>query len=340
MHRTTTLFRRTLSTVAKNLVQRVYVLDIDGTTAGEYGKRVKDNFKSACRKHKLIVTDEHILPEMGMQKGPHFEKIGKKPGVYEQWQQLYPAEVAAEIDLEPTFKSDMKKIHRTFEEDLEKIAHLIKPITPKMSVYLKLQAENSIAYYLNSGFYGPTVAKILPGFHACGFKPRGVVTASDVKNGRPDPEMLDKVMKAHGLKDPAEMVVVDDGYQGILAGHNLAKLYGGKKAWTVLDLTHTAQLNADSEEQKEGDPKLVEQRAMLIQNLLNKTLPSLRPDFIVISSDGMLKVHEIIAERLKHGVRPGQNPAMIVHGDMTKSVELDLIGFQHPLVPPMLKFRS
>ncbi|GEM_PF-5408674 len=338
MFRTASLFSRTLSTAAKSLKKRVWVVDID-TTAGQYGTLVKHTFKYAFDEHGLKVEDKDILPEMGMKKGPHIRLVGKKPRVYSQWLEMYPAEVKAKLDLEPYFERHMERTHRTFEEKMEQCAHLISPIPAKMEIYRKLRGCNpDELFVLNSGFYWPVVEKILPSYYKHEFYPRMVVTASDVQNGRPEPDMLDKIMKDLKIDDPAELVVVGDGYQDILAGKNLAKLYHGRTPWTVLDLTHSAQLNVESENQKENDPKLVQQRTEIIRDLLDKTSTKLRPDFIVTSSDALLKVQELITDRMKHGIRPGEQAAMIVQDNMTQVLEQDL-GYQIPAVPPLLRFR-
>lgn len=114
---------------------------------------------------------------------------------------------------------------RIYEEFITSLtaAYQIEEILPQPNVITVFSAlkERNILSVLNTGYDRPTATSII---EKLGWK-EGVefdalVTASDVKGNRPDPDMIDFAMKRFEIIDPSSVVKVGDSTIDIEEGQN------------------------------------------------------------------------------------------------------------------------
>lgn len=116
----------------------------------------------------------------------------------------------------------LRDIHHDFETLLDQAYSILTPmpLPGALTVFRKLH-ENGVKVVLNTG-YKRVVANVL--LQKLGWA-EGVnydllITASDVQNGRPNPDMIHAAMVHFGITDPAEVVKIGDSIIDIEEGKN------------------------------------------------------------------------------------------------------------------------
>lgn len=121
-----------------------------------------------------------------------------------------------------TTNINAEEVFKQFEINLDK-AYENLAVTPIKDV------EKTILTYRNKGViivlntgYTTRIARLL--LNKIGWKEKihfdGLITADDVKNGRPAPDMIYKAMECFGISDPKKVLKAGDSMVDILEGKN------------------------------------------------------------------------------------------------------------------------
>ncbi|KPL68412.1 hypothetical protein SZ64_09945 [Erythrobacter sp. SG61-1L] len=157
----------------------------------------------------ISLSDAQIRRPMGSAKRDHIELILAEPDVRSCWSSRFGAEPG------PT------EIDRLYAEFLEADARLATehcdPVPGAGDLIASLRARG-IATGATTGYPREILDRIAPLIAERGIALGAMVSASDVSNGRPAPDMCLRGMGVLGIGDPAVCLVVDDTLAGIEAG--------------------------------------------------------------------------------------------------------------------------
>jgi phosphonatase-like hydrolase len=185
---------------------QLVVFDIAGTTVKDNGN-VADAFNYALHQFGYAVPLAEIKSVMGYKKSVAISKLLEK---------FYPAEK----DKNP---SHIEDIHTLFIEIMVSFYEndiALQPMQNAEYIFSQLQSQN-IKVALNTGFSKRITDIILKRFGWNRTRLIDFVISSDeVANGRPSPEMIQAIMKATGISDPAFVAKVGDTEVDILEGRN------------------------------------------------------------------------------------------------------------------------
>lgn len=115
-----------------------------------------------------------------------------------------------------------KKIYHSFIDELATAydSFELKPQPGAEEVFDTLRAKN-IAVVLNTGYDEKTAVNILEKLRwQTGKQIDGIITASDVQNNRPNPDMIVLAMQKFGIENANEVVKVGDSVIDIEEGKN------------------------------------------------------------------------------------------------------------------------
>jgi phosphonatase-like hydrolase len=119
-------------------------------------------------------------------------------------------------------EATVNTIYKCFADELAKAYNSIplKPQPGAEEVFLALREEH-ILVVLNTGYNAQTAKAILAKLAwQTGKQIDGLVTASDVQNGRPGPDMILLAMQKFGIKNADEVVKVGDSIIDVEEGKN------------------------------------------------------------------------------------------------------------------------
>ncbi len=184
-----------------NTIEMV-VFDMAGTTVNEQNVVYKTLHKS-INKHGVLVGLDKVL-EIGAGK-EKFQAI-KDVLAYMGMEQFINAEVVFE-----DFKIQLDNAYE----------HLnVLPIQGVEEVMMKLISKNIIVV-LNTGYNSKVANSLLEKLHWIkGVHYNLLVTADDVVNGRPNPDMIELAMKEFNIKDPSKVLKAGDSAIDIEEGKN------------------------------------------------------------------------------------------------------------------------
>ena len=190
---------------------KLVVFDIAGTTVKDNGE-IATAFHDAMKERGYDIPHEKIYPLMGY----------KKPEAIRMMLQEYEADVAA-ITTEY-----INSIHERFIElmvEYYKTTDRLEALPNAESVFLWLK-ENGVKIGLDTGFSTDITSVIID---RLGWvkdnKVDYVVCSNEVPAGRPQPFMIQKMMKAAGIEDAAQVVKLGDTEVDVNEGKNAGCLY-------------------------------------------------------------------------------------------------------------------
>ncbi len=175
--------------------QQAVIFDVDGVLVDSYQAHY-DSWQLACREHGLEMTQDQFVATFGRTS---------REIIVELWGDRFgtPQAVAALDDSKEAFFRDL--LRRSFPA-MDGAAELI-------------QALHQAGFRLAVGSSGPPDNVNLVLEH---LKSRacfgGVVTATDVKRGKPDPQVFLLAAERIGVA-PARCVVIEDAPAGVAAAH-------------------------------------------------------------------------------------------------------------------------
>ncbi|MEI7733821.1 MAG: HAD hydrolase-like protein [Ferruginibacter sp.] len=185
---------------------QLVVFDIAGTTVKENGT-IAEAFKYALHQFGYTIPFNEITSVMGYKKSVAIGLLLEK---------FYPAELKNNPD-------HIEGIHAVFIDIMVSFYEndtALQPMHNAEYVFSQLQSHN-IKVALNTGFSKKITDTILKRF---GWNRTNlidfVISSDEVKNGRPSPEMIQTIMQATGITDPAFVAKVGDTEVDILEGRN------------------------------------------------------------------------------------------------------------------------
>lgn len=165
-------------------------------------------FREAFGEFGLEITEAETRLPMGAAKRDHIEQILAQPTVQRRWvRQLGKSSTNADID----------RIYEAFLRiDAENSARYSVLIPGALDAVTALRGRG-IAIGSTTGYPRSIMDGLMPLAQAQGYSPDCCVTVSDVKHGRPWPDMLLANVLALNLPDVRACVTVDDSPSGVLS---------------------------------------------------------------------------------------------------------------------------
>lgn len=193
------------------------IFDWAGTTV-DFGSRAPIlAFMALFQENQIEISIEEARAPMGLEKRDHIAAVLNMPRVAAVWKQVYGTAATAQ---------DIDRLYQDF------IPYQLKSI-PKCSALIPGALETfqdikqrGCKIGSNTGYASMMIGQLLADAATQGYQPDCIISASDVKHGRPSPEMLWKNLIALDVSDIKAVVKVDDTVVGIEEGLN-----GG--CWTV-----------------------------------------------------------------------------------------------------------
>lgn len=184
---------------------KMFVFDMAGTTVNE-GGLVYKTLLGSLAKYNIVIPPKDFTRFYGMQKSQVISDI---------------------VDSIPIVPEENKeKIYKTFKEDLRKkymSDDNIKPMKGSFELFDFLRSKG-IKVCLNTGFDKEMADFVV---EKCNFKNRidDYISSSEVSKGRPQPFMINELMKRHNITNPHEVVKIGDTTLDVLEGKNSSTLY-------------------------------------------------------------------------------------------------------------------
>jgi len=182
---------------------KMIVSDIAGTTIVDTDY-VAVAFIEAFLNEGIDLTVEEIKPLMGFKKTEAIAMVLESKGV----------QVNAIM---------INRIHDNFQMNMVKFysTSLEVEALPGVETFFQLCKERDIVVTLNSGFPKVIVDVILDrmGWLESGLV-SSVIASDEVEHGRPSAEMIEVLMKRHGITDTAEILKVGDTMVDVQEGKN------------------------------------------------------------------------------------------------------------------------
>lgn len=185
---------------------QLVVFDIAGTTVKDNGN-VADAFIYALHQFGYNVPHEEVNLIMGYKKPVAISMMLNK---------FYPGET----EKNPALVEDIHTVFIDIMVSFYETDTALQPMLNAEYVFAQLQQQN-IKVALNTGFSKKITDTILKRLAWNSTKLIDFVISSDeVENGRPSPEMIQAIMKATGVTDPALVAKVGDTEVDIMEGRN------------------------------------------------------------------------------------------------------------------------
>lgn len=179
------------------------VFDMAGTTVDEQNVVYK-TLKDAINEHCGDVSLDKVL------------RIGAGKEKLQAIKDVLLDEGTTDINAEEVFESFKLTLDKAYE-DLD-----VKPIVGVEELLIDLRAKG-VTVVLNTGYNRKVATSLLQKLYWIeGTHFDLLLTADDVKNGRPHPDMIQLAMQKFGISDPAEVLKAGDSVIDIQEGKNAA----------------------------------------------------------------------------------------------------------------------
>ena len=166
-------------------------------------------FSAAFEEAGIEVSAHEIRREMGLEKRRHLERMLNDEGIASRWRSVHGSNPA---------RRDVDSLYEAFEKHLaQALPRYADPIHGLLDVVAQLRASG-IKIGSNSGYDARMMNILSEAAMAHGFKPDCIVSASDVSNGRPAPDLSLRCLQLLGLDHDCAALKVDDTRAGIEEG--------------------------------------------------------------------------------------------------------------------------
>jgi phosphonatase-like hydrolase len=182
---------------------KMIVFDMAGTTVNE-NNIVYKTLQRAINERGFEVSLDQVMAE-----GAGKEKLQAIKSILAVYANNQDEKLAGEIY--QSFLVQLENAYKTFD---------IQPHENAKELFEQLKIRN-IRVVLNTGYNRETAESLLKklGWEK-GIEFDSLVTASDVQNNRPEPDMIQFAMREFEIRDPAEVVKVGDSAIDIEEGKN------------------------------------------------------------------------------------------------------------------------
>ncbi|PTM91453.1 phosphonoacetaldehyde hydrolase [Mycoplana dimorpha] len=165
-------------------------------------------FCAAFAEEGVPISEAEAREPMGAAKREHLEMILAQPAVAERWQ-AHKGSVCTQADVDRLYAAFL----RIDEVQCERYSALI----PGALETIAALRSRDIAIGSTTGYPRSVMDGLMPLAKAQGYEPDHCVTVSDVKRGRPYPDMVLDNAIALGASDVRACVVVDDSPTGLVS---------------------------------------------------------------------------------------------------------------------------
>lgn len=166
-------------------------------------------FREAFAENGVEISEAEARLPMGAAKREHVELILAQEGPQARWQAKYG---------KPSDQADVDRLYAAFlRSDAENVATHSALIPGALEVIAGLRAKG-IAIGSTTGYPRSVMDGLMPLAAAQGYVPDHCTTVTEVKRGRPHPDMILDNAIALGAPSVQSCVVVDDSPTGLTAG--------------------------------------------------------------------------------------------------------------------------
>lgn len=166
-------------------------------------------FREAFAQDGVQITEAEARAPMGAAKREHVEAILAQPAVAERWQLAKGG---------ASTQTDVDRLYATFLRVDEVNCAIYSDLIPGALETIAALRSRNIAIGSTTGYPRSIMDGLMPLAKAQGYEPDHCVTVSDVKRGRPYPDMVLANAIALGAPDMSACVVVDDSPTGLVSG--------------------------------------------------------------------------------------------------------------------------
>lgn len=180
------------------------VFDMAGTTVDEDNVVYKTVCKAICEEGYEVNLEQTLIHGAGKEKLQAIKDI------------LQACTTEKEVDQQANL------IFKNFKKHLED-AYTIFPVKTfdGMEDFFKVLRNHDIKVVLNTGYDAKTANKLLDKLNwRVGITIDGLITADDVKEGRPSPAMIELAMKQFNIEDAQQVLKAGDSIIDIQEGKN------------------------------------------------------------------------------------------------------------------------
>ena len=216
---------------------RACIFDLGGTIVDRYSLTPFLSLKKVFQKHNIYITNKRIFKDMGKDKKDHLIDILSDQSVIHQWINNFHR-VPLKKDIDSLF-DDFNHIQTGYSEEMIDVL----PETRECIDYLQF---NYIQTGVTTGFNQENMDIIRDKLERRSIYLDSYVSSTCLNNpSRPYPYMIQKNMENLHIKDPKELIKIDDTVVGIHEGLRA-------KCWTVGVARWSINMNIHSIEDAYG----------------------------------------------------------------------------------------
>ncbi len=165
-------------------------------------------FREAFAEDGVAISEAEARAPMGAAKREHLEMILAQPAVAERWQASKGG---------ASTPADLDRLYAAFLRIDEVNCARYSALIPGALDTIAALRSRDIAIGSTTGYPRSVMNGLMPLAKAQGYEPDHCVTVSDVKRGRPYPDMVLHSALALGAPDVRACVVVDDSPTGLVS---------------------------------------------------------------------------------------------------------------------------
>lgn len=224
----------------KSKAIRLVVFDWAGTTV-DFGSRAPATaFTKVLAAHGVKVTDAEARAPTGLNKREHLAAMLSDPEIALRWRTAHKGDPCTDKDVDTMYSEFMPLQLQAIEEHAELVPQLLATVDQLRSRGLKIGGT--------TGYFLEAAQAVARRAAQAGFEPDANVCADDVRQGRPAPWMIYRLMEQLSVYPPACVVKVGDTVADIHAGLAAGCWSVGvcdSSSLTGLTLSEYAELPAD-----------------------------------------------------------------------------------------------
>lgn len=166
-------------------------------------------FRGAFAEDGLAISEAEARAPMGAAKREHVEAILAQPAVAKRWQAQKGV---------PSTQADVDRLYSAFLRIDEINCAIYSDLIPGALDTIAALRSAGVAIGSTTGYPRSVMDGLMPLAKAQGYEPDHCATVSDLKRGRPYPDMVLANAIALGAPDLAGCIVVDDSPTGLVSG--------------------------------------------------------------------------------------------------------------------------
>lgn len=260
------------------------IFDWAGTTV-DYGCMAPVRvFVEVFKKKGIDITIQEAREPMGMLKLEHIRAICSMDRVKELWKEkyhCYPGE------------NDVLELYRDFENTLFSILKDYAEPVPGILDVVNFLRTNQVKIGSTSGYTREMMNIVAPVAKDKGYAPDHIVTADEVKQGRPHPYMCYKNAIALGIYPLWKMVKFGDTVSDIKEGLNAGM-------WSVAIVKGGSELGLTKSEVEQLDKQKFKKRVNAVRDKFAKA----GAHFVIDSIEHAIDVLLVIDDLIEQGLQP------------------------------------